>query len=244
LDQLDVYTEKDIQTVLNIYEEIFDHQSFTGRSGTFFKYEGLGSIYWHMVSKLLLAVNEIYYTAITVQTDQKIIEELKTIYYEIKEGIGIHKNPALYGAFPTDPYSHTPAHCGVQQPGMTGQVKEDYIARFGELGVNVKNGCVSFKPNLLKNSEFITKRDEFNFYNIHKEKTTIPLEKNSLAFTYIQIPIIYTLSDKDQITITLKNDERKTINGTELKPDISRSIFNRTGEINKIEVSIDHTLLN
>ena len=244
LDQLDVYTEKDIQTVLNIYEEIFDHQSFTGRSGTFFKYEGLGSIYWHMVSKLLLAVNEIYYTAISTQTDQKTIDELKTIYYEIKEGIGIHKNPALYGAFPTDPYSHTPAHCGVQQPGMTGQVKEDYIARFGELGVYVKNGCVSFKPNLLKNSEFITKRDEFNFYNIHKEKTTIPLEKNSLAFTYIQIPIIYTLSDKDQITITLKNDERKTITGTELKPDISRSIFNRTGEINKIEVSIDHTLLN
>jgi len=244
LDQLDVYTEKDIQTVLNIYEEIFDHQSFTGRSGTFFKYEGLGSIYWHMVSKLLLAVNEIYYTAISTQTDQKTIDELKTIYYEIKEGIGIHKNPALYGAFPTDPYSHTPAHCGVQQPGMTGQVKEDYIARFGELGVYVKNGCVSFKPNLLKNSEFITKRDEFNFYNIHKEKTTIPLDKNSLAFTYIQIPIIYTLSDKDQITITLKNDERKTITGTELKPDISRSIFNRTGEINKIEVSIDHTLLN
>ncbi|MDP7513266.1 MAG: hypothetical protein QF587_05925, partial [Candidatus Marinimicrobia bacterium] len=236
LDQLKTYSEKDIQTVLDIYEEIFDHQSFTGRSGTFFKYEGLGSIYWHMVSKLLLAVNEIYYTAIATQTDQKTIDELKTIYYEIKEGIGIHKNPAQYGAFPTDPYSHTPAHCGAQQPGMTGQVKEDYIARFGELGVNVNNGCISFKTNLLKQSEFITKRDEFNFYNIHGEKITIPLEKNSMAFTYIQIPIIYTLSDKDQITITLKNDERKTINGSELKPDISRSIFNRTGEITKIEV--------
>jgi hypothetical protein len=65
-----------------------------------------------------------------------------------------------------------------------------------------------------------------------------------MAFTYIQIPIIYTLSDKDQITITLKNDERKTINGSELKLDISRSIFNRTGEITKIEVLIDHALLN
>ena len=65
-----------------------------------------------------------------------------------------------------------------------------------------------------------------------------------MAFTYIQIPIIYTLSDEDQITITLKNDERKTINGSELKPDISRYIFNRTGEITKIEVSINHTLIN
>ena len=244
LDQLDTYSEEDIQTVLNIYEEIFDHQSFTGRSSTFFKYEGLGSIYWHMVSKLLLAVNEIYYTAITTQTDQKTVDELKNIYYEIKEGIGVQKNPAQYGAFPTDPHSHTPAHCGAQQPGLTGQVKEDYIARFGELGVNVKNGCVSFKPDLLKQSEFITKRDDFNFYNIHGDKTTIPLEKNSMAFTYIQVPIIYTLSDKNQITITLNNDGRKTINGSELKSDISRSIFNRSGEITKIEVSIDRTLLN
>ncbi len=41
-----------------LFEENFHHTQFTGRSGTFFAYEGLGSIYWHMVSKLLLAVQE------------------------------------------------------------------------------------------------------------------------------------------------------------------------------------------
>ena len=41
-----------------LFEDIFHHTEFTGRSGTFFAYEGLGSIYWHMVSKLLLAVQE------------------------------------------------------------------------------------------------------------------------------------------------------------------------------------------
>ncbi len=41
-----------------LFENIFNHDEFTGRSGTFFAYEGLGSIYWHMVSKLLLAVQE------------------------------------------------------------------------------------------------------------------------------------------------------------------------------------------
>ncbi len=41
-----------------LFEETFHHDQFTGRSGTFFAYEGLGSIYWHMVSKLLLAVQE------------------------------------------------------------------------------------------------------------------------------------------------------------------------------------------
>ena len=43
------------QGFLDEYERIFNHQAFTGRSGTFFGYEGLGSIYWHMVSKLLMS---------------------------------------------------------------------------------------------------------------------------------------------------------------------------------------------
>ena len=38
-----------------IFEDIFNHRQFTGRSGGMYAYEGLGSIYWHMVSKLLLA---------------------------------------------------------------------------------------------------------------------------------------------------------------------------------------------
>ncbi len=51
------------------------------------------------------------------------------------EGIGVHKSPKLYGAFPTDPYSHTPVvYKERSNLGMTGQVKEDIISRFGETG--------------------------------------------------------------------------------------------------------------
>ena len=50
--------KKDKELLLAVFEEVFNHKAFTGRSGTFFGYEGLGSIYWHMVSKLLLAVQE------------------------------------------------------------------------------------------------------------------------------------------------------------------------------------------
>src|SRR6185312_13052268 len=46
------------QAVLDVFEQVFRHAEFTGRSGSFFAYEGLGSIYWHMVAKLLLAVQE------------------------------------------------------------------------------------------------------------------------------------------------------------------------------------------
>ncbi len=50
--------EKDKKRVLQIFEDLFKHKAFTGRSGTFYGYEGLGSIYWHMVSKFQLAVLE------------------------------------------------------------------------------------------------------------------------------------------------------------------------------------------
>ena len=69
-------------------------------------------------------------------------------------GIGVHKSPSLYGAFPTDPYSHTPGGKGAQQPGMTGQVKEDILSRIGELGAIVSKGVLSFSPGLLRGREF------------------------------------------------------------------------------------------
>ncbi|HAO79133.1 MAG TPA: hypothetical protein DCQ92_09190, partial [Verrucomicrobia subdivision 3 bacterium] len=110
-------------TVLEIFERLFDHQSFTGRSGTFFGYEGLGCIYWHMVSKLLLAVQETFFRALDSGVSQPMLRKLAESYYDIRSGIGDCKSPGEYGAFPMDPYSHTPAQAGARQPGLTGQVK-------------------------------------------------------------------------------------------------------------------------
>jgi hypothetical protein len=104
LEQLDdvyqdhVKQEKDL--VVGFYEQMFDHKSFTGRSGTFFGYEGLGSIYWHMVSKLLLATQECYFTGLEKGDDQHLLDRLKEHYFEIKAGIGWYKSPDVYGAFP------------------------------------------------------------------------------------------------------------------------------------------------
>jgi hypothetical protein len=87
--------DKDREVILDLFEELFDHQSFTGRSGTFFGYEGLGSIYWHMVSKLLLAVEECFFRALEDGAAETLMGRLKAHYHEIKAGIGLHKSPAL-----------------------------------------------------------------------------------------------------------------------------------------------------
>ncbi|MBQ1874571.1 MAG: hypothetical protein II144_02630 [Paludibacteraceae bacterium] len=149
----------------DLYEQVFNHHAFTGRSGTFYKYEGLGCIYWHMVSKLLLAVGE----TIARDGNARLLKQ----YAEIREGIGSHKNPREYGAFPFDPYSHTPTMAGAQQPGMTGQVKEDIISRWFELGISVQDGQITFAPTMLTEADFTD---------------------GELHFTYCGTPIVYRKS--------------------------------------------------
>ena len=85
--------------------------------------------------------------------------------------MGFTKTPDVYGAFPTDPYSHSPRHRGAQQPGMTGQVKEEIITRFGELGVEISGGCLRFNPRNLRRAEFFKDTHVFAYVNAAGEET-------------------------------------------------------------------------
>ncbi|WP_052143767.1 hypothetical protein [Wocania ichthyoenteri] len=230
--------EKDTQFLLDIFEDVFNHKAFTGRSGTFFGYEGLGSIYWHMVSKLLLAVQENVLLAINTNESDEITGRLLDHYYEIQAGVGVHKSPELYGAFPTDPYSHTPATKGAQQPGMTGQVKEDVLSRLGELGVFVNDGKLFFNPQLLQKREFLKSPKSFKYTAINKEVETIELDADSLCFTYCQIPIVYKLSDSQALKAMLNDGLILEFENLKLDTETSQKIFKRTGEIKQIIVSL------
>ena len=230
---------KDEKLILAIYEEMFDHKSFTGRSGTFFGYEGLGSIYWHMVSKLLIAAQENCLLAINENESEEVIGRLLEHYYEINEGIGVHKSPELYGAFPTDPYSHTPAGKGAQQPGMTGQVKEDILSRFGEIGVFVKKGQLQFNPKLLRKEEFLTAYKNFTYVDIYSHKKILSLSPNTFCFTYCQIPVIYQLSEKSGVKVFFEDATNKEFENLVLDAEVSQKIFERTGEVKKIIVFIN-----
>ena len=230
--------EKESGLILDTFEEVFNHKAFTGRSGTFFGYEGLGSIYWHMLSKLLLAVQENCLLAVKNNESEVVIGKLFDHYYEIQAGIGVHKSPKLYGAFPTDPYSHTPGGKGAQQPGMTGQVKEDVLSRIGELGVFVKDGKIIFNPRLLKQSEFIQTPKTFNYTAVSKEEKVIHLNEGSLCFTYCQVPIVYKASDVQSIKIFFTDKTTEETKDLLLDDTISKMIFERNGNVDKIEVSV------
>ena len=229
---------EDGETVLGLYEEVFDHASFTGRSGTFFGYEGLGSIYWHMVSKLLLAVQETYERARAAGEGSDVLGALAGAYDDVRAGLGTHQTPDVFGAFPADPYSHTPAHAGAQQPGMTGQVKEDVLARWGELGVRVEDGRVAFEPTLLRRDEFAADERAVDV-DAHGERVTLALPRDALAFTFCRVPVVYRLvGGAAGIVVHVRDGTVRRFEGAGLDHAASRELLERRGTLERIEVDV------
>jgi hypothetical protein len=227
------------QDVYDVYEDVFNHKSFTGRSGSMYKYEGLGSIYWHMVSKLLLAVQEVFWKARAAGEPAGTIERLADAYYRIRAGLSSDKTPVQYGAFPMDPYSHTPGHMGAQQPGMTGQVKEEILTRWGELGLRLDNGTLSFAPALLRPHEFLEVERPWTFVDASGSDQVITLRPGSLGFTFCQVPIVYHLVDgNEELTVTNVDGTASEVAGLSLDQATSDAVFARRQSVALIEVSV------
>ena len=214
---LDTEVGRENIEIENLYEKTFNHRFFTGRSDSFFRYEGLGSIYWHMVSKLLLSLGEIIVKTEKEEEREALIAE----YRKLRSSLGYKRSASSYGSFPFIPYSHTPKGKGAKQPGMTGQVKEDIISRNIELGANVENGCFQINPVMLEKSEF--KAD------------------GSLSYSRFNTQIKYKLYNGDNILIALNDGEYEKKNTLTRKE--SESLFLRSGEINVINVLIPESIL-
>jgi hypothetical protein len=233
------------QPVLELYERVFRHREYTGRSGSMFGFEGLGCIYWHMVSKLLLAVQENFFLAVDQGADPATCRRLGQLYYRVREGLGFNKSPSEYGAFPTDPYSHTPGHSGAQQPGMTGQVKEEVLSRFGELGLRVSGGEVRFDPRLLRAGEFAGQPQRFRYLDVDGRWQEIGVPAPGLAFTWCQVPVVYQLlrDDSPRVTITGRDGSVATHAGLALPSGAGADVFTRSGRIRSVSVGIPQSLL-
>ena len=218
----------DRQAIRALYESTFRHRAFTGRSGTMFAYEGLGCIYWHMVSKLMLAAQEI---ALKIAPDDPLSPRLAAAYYGIQRGLGFRKTAADYGAFPADAYSHSPAHAGACQPGLTGQVKEGILCRLGELGVSFVQGGIRFHPLLLRAAEFAAEDSEGS---------------RVLSFTLASVPVTYrpreSLGDA-RLTIHFDDGTRQTLEGDLIPPALATGIIRRTHRIRQIQADIPATWL-
>ncbi|MEQ9460332.1 MAG: hypothetical protein RIG82_05220 [Phycisphaeraceae bacterium] len=226
-------SEDDRAALHDLYEQVFEHQSYTGRSGSMFAYEGNGCIYWHMVAKLLLAAQEASDTASTPEA----AANLQTLYTRIRSGLGFNKTASEYGAFPLDAYSHSAWSTGARQPGMTGQVKEEVITRRAELGVRAFHGAYHFKPSSIAEAEWLAEPTTLSFHDLHGNQQTLSLENDELALTLCQVPVIYRKKGNDP-AIHIHHSDRSitTIDRHSLPPEVSQSIMRREGKVTKLVI--------
>ena len=231
---------RDRAAVLALYESVFHHRAFTGRSGGMYGYEGLGCIYWHQVAKLLLALQEIQARACEAGDPRPVCASLASLYYRVRSGLGFEKSPAEYGAFPTDPYSHTPPDGGARQPGMTGQVKEEILTRLGELGVRVREGCVEFRPGLLRRRELLETEAVMEGWRVDGAAYAHTLRAGSLGFTYCQVPVVYEETGAaGGIAVEMTDGSVTRFDGTRLDGATSRELLARSGRVAAIRVGVD-----
>jgi hypothetical protein len=185
---------------------------------------------------LLVAVQEVIDNAVRNDEDAAVIARLQDHYQQIREGIGVHKPPEIYGAMPTDPYSHTPGFAGVQQPGMTGQVKEDLIARLGDMGVAVDGGRLCFHRHMVNCSEFLSEAKTFLFYDVEGQECSVSLAPGTLAFTICQVPVVACQSGPPRIAITFTDGSEREVGGLSLDTETSAAVFERSGTVKRLDV--------
>ncbi|MFT5422539.1 MAG: hypothetical protein ACI89L_000304 [Phycisphaerales bacterium] len=240
---------QDTGEALASYEQTFAHSRFTGRSGTMHKYEGLGSVYWHMVSKLLLATQESVFAAVDRGEDGRLVARLSAMYERVREGLGLHKTPGVFGAVPHEPYSHSPWRGGAQQPGMTGQVKEGFLARLGELGVRLINGEIRFVPVLFDRGELLAEPADWRVRGVTDQR--LRLEAGSIGFSVCGVPVVMKASGKpddkpsrdsvsDSVTVSVVLDNGAVVGlaGASLGPGWTREVLGRTGRVARIQVDL------
>ena len=228
--------ESERDALLALYERHFRHYEFTGRSQIMYGYEGIGSIYWHQNSKLLVSIQEAYLAA--HRNGDGAENALRDEYYLARSGLGFCKEPDDWGAFPQDAYSHTPLRGGARQPGMTGQVKEEIITRFAELGVLPEGGRLTFDPSIVQPEEFLTEPDTFRFVRTSGESEELSLEPGTLGFTVCQTPVIYR-SGMSGTKIFYSDGTNKQLLSTALGSEDSHDIFGRSGRIVRVEVGTE-----
>ena len=104
---------------------------------------------------------------------------------------------------------------------MTGQVKEEVLTRFGELGAGISDGKAYFEPKILDKKEFFDKGDA-----------------KTLSFTWCATPVTYRLSSSPSITIRFSDGSTSECKGSELSEEETRLLFARNGKIEAITVNV------
>ncbi len=91
-------------------------------------------------------------------------------------------------------------------------------------------------PTLLRASEWLRAPETFEYLDARNETRRIDLPAGSLAFTFVQVPVVYQRSDALRVQVRLVDGTVQECPGGLIPADLSAGIFGRTGAVERIEV--------
>jgi hypothetical protein len=128
---------------------------------------------------------------------------------------------------------------------MTGQVKEEVLTRFAELGIRVHDGCISIRPALLRIHEFAADARSFCYLDVDDNWQHLDIPESSLAFTWCQVPIVYRLGDASTASLDVELDDGSHENHPDatLPAELSSDLFARNGRVRKVTATLNRATL-
>jgi hypothetical protein len=123
---------------------------------------------------------------------------------------------------------------------MTGQVKEEILTRWGELGVRIANGHVRFRPRLLRALEFCDTPSTLRYLDVDGSWQHLAVPAGALAFTWCQVPVLYRIDGQGDpaLTITYADGEPRVSHTAELSPQDSAALFLRNGRVRQLSLTL------
>jgi hypothetical protein len=121
---------------------------------------------------------------------------------------------------------------------MTGQVKEDILCRWGELGVLVEDGRIVFRPLLLRAEEFLQAPTRFAYVDVHGRDQALDLDAGTFGFTVCATPVVCHRAETLSVQVVGADGIVTQIDGATLSRAMSAAVFGRTGTIACIEVDV------
>ena len=79
----------------------------------------------------------------------------------------------------------------------------------------------------------------FEPYALDGRRLRIELPPGSLAFTYCQVPVIYRLGPRRRLVVTEHGGRTVELEGDTLDADRSAALFDRSGQLERIEVETE-----
>ena len=100
------------------------------------------------------------------------------------------------------------------------------------------DGQIVFAPIQLRASEWLEVPVTFGFIDVLGYSGQVDLSAGSLGFTFCQVPVVYHRAESLGVQVHLADGTVVDCAGARIGADISASIFERRGTVDRIEVQI------